>query len=336
MKIGFRVDSSYKIGTGHVNRCLTLAETFKKKGINSIFISRVDKGNINKSIEKSGFKLVKIRKKEKNIFYDYNKTNSYIHKFKLDLIFIDNNFINLLWEKKISEHCKIILLTDHLSRKTSCDFLINYHNYKKKNYNKHLILKKKCVKFYGPKYSIIKPIKFQKKTNKKIDIFIFMGGVDNNNTTSRLISILKNKEFYNFRVKVMIGEKNSKKNLLINSIKNEKNFSYVYGKYKNLYKFFKLSKFVIINAGVSMYECLAFGNKTLVISQSETHKNILKNYSGTKMINYVENIFKLKKKYLLNLINKKGNRIIQIKKKQFDTKGSLRLANYFSSLKSTI
>ena len=85
-----------------------------------------------------------------------------------------------------------------------------------------------------------------------------------------------------------------------------------------------------------MYECLAFGNKTLVISQSETHKNILKNYSGTKMINYVENIFKLKKKYLLNLINKKGNRIIQIKKKQFDTKGSLRLANYFSSLKSTI
>ena len=72
----------------------------------------------------------------------------------------------------------------------------------------------------------------------------------------------------------------------------------MYGKYKNLYKFFKLSKFVIINAGVSMYECLAFGNKTLVISQSETHKNILKNYSGTKMINYVENIFKLKKKYL--------------------------------------
>ena len=34
-----------------------------------------------------------------------------------------------------------------------------------------------------------------------------MGGVDNNNVTSRLISILKNKEFFNLRVKVMIGEK---------------------------------------------------------------------------------------------------------------------------------
>ena len=71
MNIGFRVDSSSKVGTGHVNRCITLAENFKKKGIEVIFISRADSGNINTKIIKSCidrnilFKIYNSNKKKK-------------------------------------------------------------------------------------------------------------------------------------------------------------------------------------------------------------------------------------------------------------------------------
>ena len=68
MKIAIRADSSSKVGTGHINRCITLAKQFKKRNINVIFISRSDKGNINKNIIKSGFRLVTVHRKKK-IFY---------------------------------------------------------------------------------------------------------------------------------------------------------------------------------------------------------------------------------------------------------------------------
>ena len=34
-----------------------------------------------------------------------------------------------------------------------------------------------------------------------------MGGVDNNNTTMKIIDLLKSKEFLNFKIIVLIGEK---------------------------------------------------------------------------------------------------------------------------------
>ena len=85
MNIGFRVDSSSKIGTGHVHRCITLAELFKKKGIKSFFFSRNEPGNINSNIKKSDFELkvltshkLELSSKFKTIkFQNLQKSNNY-------------------------------------------------------------------------------------------------------------------------------------------------------------------------------------------------------------------------------------------------------------------
>ena len=37
MNIAFRTDSSFKLGTGHIHRCLSLAREFKKKKVNCYF-----------------------------------------------------------------------------------------------------------------------------------------------------------------------------------------------------------------------------------------------------------------------------------------------------------
>ena len=53
MNIIFRTDASVKIGTGHVMRCLNLAEELRKRGINVEFICKEHSGNLIKFIRQN-------------------------------------------------------------------------------------------------------------------------------------------------------------------------------------------------------------------------------------------------------------------------------------------
>ena len=57
MNIAIRVDSSNKIGTGHIYRTLSLAEKLKEKKIKVIFICQKLPGNIVDLIKKKILKL---------------------------------------------------------------------------------------------------------------------------------------------------------------------------------------------------------------------------------------------------------------------------------------
>ena len=52
MNIFFRTDSSLSIGTGHLSRCINLADELKKMNNNIFFISRNLPGNSNFIIKK--------------------------------------------------------------------------------------------------------------------------------------------------------------------------------------------------------------------------------------------------------------------------------------------
>ncbi len=55
MKVVFRVDASLAMGTGHVMRCLTLAQMLKENGADVKFICRKHEGCLIGKIRSSGF-----------------------------------------------------------------------------------------------------------------------------------------------------------------------------------------------------------------------------------------------------------------------------------------
>ena len=59
MKIAIRTDASLQIGTGHVMRCLTLADELRKNGAEVEFICRGHKGHLAERITNKGYKKTK-------------------------------------------------------------------------------------------------------------------------------------------------------------------------------------------------------------------------------------------------------------------------------------
>ena len=57
MTVVFRTDASLHMGTGHVMRCLTLADALKARGAQCHFISRAHPGHLLDTIRQRGFKV---------------------------------------------------------------------------------------------------------------------------------------------------------------------------------------------------------------------------------------------------------------------------------------
>ena len=162
MNIGFRVDSSSKIGTGHLHRCITLAKLFKKKGIRSFFFSRNEAGNVNSKIKKYGFELKKISSNKRDLANELDIIKNYIISLNINFVFIDNYSIKPSWEKKISQYSKIVLIDDFLTRKTYCDYYINYHLVEGIE-NKKFFVKKKLCQIFRAKVFDYKRVENEKK-----------------------------------------------------------------------------------------------------------------------------------------------------------------------------
>ena len=57
VKIAFRADASIQIGTGHVMRCLTLADALRERGAQCSFICRQHLGNLVDLIKQRGHQV---------------------------------------------------------------------------------------------------------------------------------------------------------------------------------------------------------------------------------------------------------------------------------------
>ena len=130
-KIYFRCDSSSDIGSGHVIRCLTLANFLKKKGLLTTFICKEIKGNLFNVILKNNHKLIVLPKNKNNQIEWDDDADKVIEKVKglnsiSDWIVVDHYHLNKDWEKKISSNFyKLFIIDDLCDRPHYGNVLLN-------------------------------------------------------------------------------------------------------------------------------------------------------------------------------------------------------------------
>jgi len=233
MNVAIRADSSILIGTGHVMRCLTLAEDLVDKGNKVSFICRNFEGNMATYIEEKGYKVYVIPTDE-HIGYDLSnkeryeewlgcpweqdaeETLSILKELKcVDWLIVDHYSLDVRWELIQREVAKKIAVIDDLAdRKHSCDILLDQNLYSDMGSRYEGLVSKTCEQLIGPKYAILrKEFKVEKSNLKKkigsIDnILIFFGGIDYQNMTAVALKSVININKPEIVVDVVIGKDN--------------------------------------------------------------------------------------------------------------------------------
>ncbi len=315
--IFFRVDSSFKIATGHVMRCLTLAKALKKQNpeVEIIFICRNLEGNIIDMVKKEGF-LVEILPKsdtnflnsekdqylqwlEVNLLEDAKQTKEILQKYPQNsIIIIDHYAINYQWEEEIKNFVKKIVVIDDLAnRKHDCDILIDQNLYRNYQSRYDGLVPEKCQKFLGPQYAMLREQFFQTKPRKRDklhNILIFFGGIDSDNITLKAVeALIKAKKDLNHNFNVMIiGAKNDHQKE-IELVCKENNFEYK-SYVDNMAQIMDWADLSIGGGGTTSLERIYLKLPAIVVSLADNQVEICEALENEGLANYLGDSMSIK------------------------------------------
>jgi UDP-2,4-diacetamido-2,4,6-trideoxy-beta-L-altropyranose hydrolase/UDP-4-amino-4,6-dideoxy-N-acetyl-beta-L-altrosamine N-acetyltransferase len=212
MKVVFRVDASLKMGTGHMMRCLTLAQVLKDNGAKVEFICRNHKGNLIDKINSSGFIV-----HELEVFEEVNTKLAHSHWLgvtqqqdaddcidvlknkQIDWLVVDHYAIDEQWQKRLKSYYKKLMVIDDLAdRKHQCNVLLD-QTFGRKQEHYSTLTPKSCELLLGSQYALLRtefskwrPYSLNRRTKSGFKrLLINMGGVDANNVTENILDELK-------------------------------------------------------------------------------------------------------------------------------------------------
>ncbi|MBH0067368.1 UDP-2,4-diacetamido-2,4,6-trideoxy-beta-L-altropyranose hydrolase [Pseudoalteromonas sp. NZS100] len=207
MRVVFRVDASIHIGSGHVMRCLVLAQELKHIGYDVLFATRAQKADLNTLISRRGFELIALQKPYEwsipNHSSDYaawlqvseeQDSLDFINRVKYaDLVIVDHYGIGIIWHETIKSKLNCILtVIDDLVREHRAHIIVDQTlNRQPSNYEKTF----PCKALTGTEYALLNPefIKqrqLQHSNPNAHNILLTMGGVDKPNATLKVLQTL--------------------------------------------------------------------------------------------------------------------------------------------------
>jgi UDP-2,4-diacetamido-2,4,6-trideoxy-beta-L-altropyranose hydrolase len=205
MQITFRVDASATIGTGHVMRCLTLADELSSRGAQCTFISRHLPAFLQELVESRQHTVRRIGdgiapERIDELAYahflgtsqsqDAKQTLAIPKELRSDWLIIDHYAIDRRWESQMRSNAKKILVIDDLAdRDHDCDLLVDQNLYADMWTRYRHRLPSAAKVLLGIQYAILRPEFRNARKHATIRkgraqrLFVFFGGMDSANYT---------------------------------------------------------------------------------------------------------------------------------------------------------
>jgi len=323
MKIVIRADASVKIGTGHVMRCLTLANELKKNGANITFIIRAHKGNLSKLISNRGFEVIELPEVEflksttkvtQGDNYeewlgvsqekDARETIKTLSHKQQDWLIVDHYALDEMWEKIVRPYVdKILVIDDLANRHHDCDILLDQNWFKDKNNRYVGLVPTSCTMLLGPEYALLRSEFAQERKklrprNGKVDrIFVFFGGSDPYYLTGMTLHALSKPQLAHLHVDVVIGAINTHR-VEIQRLVESRHHTNLYIQIENIASIMAKADLALGSGGSNNWErcCLGLPGLITIIAENQrlSSKELVKKSAVIffERANYISNLIK--------------------------------------------
>lgn len=342
MRIYFRVDSSKEIGTGHLMRCLSLAEELKKNGAEIIFICRKQGDNSSEILKAKNFKVKYLaeiadespdRKLAHSNWLKTSQVQDAIDTLKVmkkaDWMIVDHYALDEDWQEVVGEKAdKIMVIDDLADRNHKADILLDQNYFEDFASRYDELVGSSCQKLLGPAFAILRDEFAEQRKNLAErsgsieSIFISFGGVDADNYTQKVLN-----ELGSFGGKIVIVAGASNPNFeSLQKYKEAKKNIILHKSVNNMAELMANSDLAIGAGGSTTWERCALGLPSIVIPIAENQIEGSRALHDKQVISYCE-INDLEELLELHLSNKAINKEMSDNGlKLVDAKGAKRVA----------
>jgi UDP-2,4-diacetamido-2,4,6-trideoxy-beta-L-altropyranose hydrolase len=316
MLVAFRTDASVDQGTGHLMRCLVLANELRDRGHNCVFMTQPFLPPLVSQIRNEGHKVILINPglhqnlvyQNKNLYLtwlgrsldnDAFETYSKILEITPDVLVVDHYAIDYEWMKYFSElGVRKVVIDDLANRNHLCDILID-QNYGRSVEDYKYFVPSKTTILAGSEYVFIKDdfreirsSALHERTLRKANrINICMGGMDKDNSTQDVLEVLQNITWLkNWNVDIILrssspharGIKAFSEKMLLQTT--------VHFDSENVADLFSLADLAIGAGGVTLWERCCVGLPSLLLTIADNQFSAAQAMSQTEAIKYVGDI----------------------------------------------
>jgi UDP-2,4-diacetamido-2,4,6-trideoxy-beta-L-altropyranose hydrolase len=303
MKVAFRVDASLQIGTGHVMRCLTLAEVLREVGARCHFVCREHPGNLIELILQRGFTVNALPATSRTHVDDEQMVEGQsnyatwlgadwttdaaqskvgVGETAVDWLIVDHYALDARWELTLRPVCKRLMVIDDLAdRPHDCDLLLDQNLGRCRDDYVHLV-PARCQILLGPNYALLRPefavLRDESLRRRAVPqlnhLLISIGGVDQADATGKILEALKDCQLpANLRVTVVMGPFAPWLDNVKAIAKQLAQATTVVVNTKNIAKLMTESDLAIGAAGSTSWERCCLGLPTLLVVVAENQRN---------------------------------------------------------------
>lgn len=231
LKVVFRADASLQIGTGHVMRCLTLADALRQKGAQCTFVCRPNVGHLLGLVAQRGHKALALGEQQQNFngpadpahaawlgtswADDAEQTMHALLGQTVDWLVVDHYALDARWEEALRTQAKRIMVIDDLAdRSHACDLLLD-QTFGRLAADYRPLVPDGCQLLCGSKYALLRPefaalreYSLKRRAQPVLkELLINMGGVDKDNITGAVLRALQSRSLpEDCRLTVVMGQ----------------------------------------------------------------------------------------------------------------------------------
>ena len=237
MRVVFRADSSREIGSGHVMRCMALADELSRRGAECSFVSRVREGSMAGLLRQAGYDVAELRDDEGaeeavgggadaaplahagwlgcSWQQDAAQTLDLLTRQPPDWLVVDHYALDYRWQQAVRMQAGRLLVIDDLAdRRHDCDLLLDQNYYGDMYTRYDGLTPPQCRRLLGPGYVMLRQEfvvarrGLRHRDGRIRRILVFFGGSDPTNQTANVLKAWRRVRREGVALDVVIGAAN--------------------------------------------------------------------------------------------------------------------------------